>query len=47
LQAIYAFNPGDFPAFIGQQVDVFIKAPTRPDGTQNPTPGLMAFRAAT
>ena len=34
LQAIYAFHPGDFPAFIGQQVDVFIKAPTRPDGTQ-------------
>jgi multidrug resistance efflux pump len=46
LQAIYAFHPGDFPAFIGQQVDVFIKAPTRPDGTQNPTPGLMAFRGA-
>ena len=47
LQAIYAFHSGDFPAFVGQQVDVFIKAPTRPDGTQNPTPGLMAFRAAT
>jgi HlyD family secretion protein len=29
LQVIYAFAPKDFPAFVGQQVDVFIKAPTR------------------
>jgi multidrug resistance efflux pump len=26
LQVIYAFAPKDFPAFVGQQVDVFIKA---------------------
>jgi hypothetical protein len=30
LQAIYAFRPNDFPAFVGQQVDVFIKAERRP-----------------
>ena len=29
LQVIYAFGPKDFPAFVGQQVDVFIKAPPR------------------
>jgi HlyD family secretion protein len=29
LQVIYAFAPQDFPAFVGQQVDVFIKAPAR------------------
>lgn len=27
LQAIYSFSPKDFPAFVGQQVDVFIEAP--------------------
>jgi HlyD family secretion protein len=27
LQAIYAFNPADFHAFVGQQVDVFVEAP--------------------
>ncbi|MCI0736371.1 MAG: efflux RND transporter periplasmic adaptor subunit [Beijerinckiaceae bacterium] len=27
LQVIYAFAPNDFPAFVGQQVDVFIEAP--------------------
>jgi multidrug resistance efflux pump len=43
LQAIYAFHPNDFPAFVGQQVDVFIKASTRPDGTQNPTSGRIDF----
>jgi HlyD family secretion protein len=31
LQAIYAYAPGDFPAFIGQQVDVFIEAREHPD----------------
>jgi multidrug resistance efflux pump len=40
LQAIYAFRPNDFPAFVGQQVDVFIKASTRAVATQNPTSGL-------
>jgi hypothetical protein len=29
LQAIYEFTPNEFPAFVGQQVDVFIAAPTR------------------
>jgi HlyD family secretion protein len=29
LQVIYAFAPKDFPAFVGQQVDIFIKAPAR------------------
>ncbi len=29
LQVIYAFAPKDFPAFVGQQVDVFIKAAAR------------------
>jgi multidrug efflux pump subunit AcrA (membrane-fusion protein) len=40
LQAIYAFRPNDFPAFVGQQVDVFIKASTRAVATQSPTSGL-------
>jgi HlyD family secretion protein len=29
LQVIYAFAPKDFPAFVGQQVDIFIKAAAR------------------
>jgi multidrug efflux pump subunit AcrA (membrane-fusion protein) len=29
LQVIYTFAPKDFPAFVGQQVDIFIKAPAR------------------
>jgi HlyD family secretion protein len=36
LQVIYAFAPKDFPAFVGQQVDVFIKAPTRAEGLKHP-----------
>lgn len=44
LQAIYAFQPLDFPAFVGQQVDVFVQAPKRADAAQNPNSGLMAFR---
>ena len=40
LQAIYAFRPNDFPAFVGQQVDVFIKASTRAVAMQSPTSGL-------
>jgi multidrug efflux pump subunit AcrA (membrane-fusion protein) len=47
LQVIYAFNPSEFPAFVGQQVDVFIRATKRADATQNPTPGLTAFKAMT
>src|SRR5262252_4661768 len=43
LQAIYAFHPSDFPAFIGQQVDVFVKASTRAVATQRPTSGLPAL----
>lgn len=44
LQAIYAFAPADFPAFVGQQVDVFIDTPSRAEGTENPTSGHIAFR---
>jgi len=29
LQVIYSFNRGDLPLFVGQQMDVFIDAPTR------------------
>jgi multidrug resistance efflux pump len=43
LQAIYAFAPNQFPAFVGQQVDVFIAAPSRDASTQNPTSGQVAF----
>jgi HlyD family secretion protein len=46
LQAIYAFAPSDFPAFVGQQVDVFIAAPTRKAATRDPTSGRIAFGAA-
>jgi HlyD family secretion protein len=45
LQVIYAFAPKDFPAFVGQQVDVFVKAPTRPETARQPTSGRMAFDA--
>jgi hypothetical protein len=43
LQAIYAFAPSDFPAFVGQQVDVFIAAPSRAAATRSPTSGEIAF----
>jgi len=43
LQAIYAFAPSDFPAFVGQQVDVFIKAPARTAAAKNPTSGSRVF----
>jgi hypothetical protein len=26
LQALYQFNPKDLPAYIGQQMDIFIEA---------------------
>ena len=43
LQAIYAFHPNDFPVFVGQQVDVFVKASTRAVATQRPISGLPAL----
>ena len=43
LQAIYAFAPSQFPAFVGQQVDVFIDAPSRAAATRRPTSGEIAF----
>jgi energy-coupling factor transporter ATP-binding protein EcfA2 len=43
LQAIYAFAPSAFPAFVGQQVDVFIAAPSRAAATRSPTSGQIAF----
>jgi multidrug resistance efflux pump len=44
LQAIYDFAPSEFPAFVGQQVDVFIVAPGRAAATRSPTSGQIAFR---
>ena len=38
LQAIY-----EFAAFVGQQVDVFIAAPSRAPATRNPTSSQIAF----
>jgi hypothetical protein len=35
LQAIYEFAPSEFPAFVGQQVDVFIAAPSRAAATRS------------
>jgi len=43
LQALYEFNPSEFPAFVGQQVDVFIAAPSRAAATRKPTSGKIAF----
>ena len=45
LQAIYEFAPSEFPAFVGQQVDVFIAAPGREAATRNPTSGQVVFGA--
>jgi multidrug resistance efflux pump len=45
LQAIYEFAPSEFPAFVGQEVDVFITAPTRGAATSDPTSGQIAFGA--
>jgi multidrug resistance efflux pump len=47
LQAIYEFSPSAFPAYVGQEVDVFITAPTRDAATGNPTSGQIAFGART
>jgi multidrug resistance efflux pump len=46
LQAIYEFAPSEFPAFVGQQVDVFIAAPSRGAATQKPNSGQIAFSPA-
>ena len=43
LQALYEFAPSEFPAFVGQQVDVFIAAPSRKSATRNPTSDQVAF----
>jgi hypothetical protein len=43
LQAIYQFSPSAFPVFVGQQVDVFIAAPSRAAATRSPTSGQTAF----
>ena len=43
LQAIYEFAPSAFPAFVGQQVDVFMAAPSRAAATRRPTSGQIAF----
>ena len=43
LQAIYEFAPSAFPAFVGQQVDVFIAAPSRAVASRSPTSGQIAF----
>src|SRR5262249_15459687 len=45
LQVIYAFAPKDFPAFVGQQVDVFVKAPARGDAKEQPVSGRIAMDA--
>jgi HlyD family secretion protein len=46
LQALYAFSPAEFPAFVGQQVDVFLSAPSRAEASKNPTSGRIALRAS-
>ena len=46
LQALYEFAPSEFPAFVGQQVDVFIAAPSRKSATRNPTSGQVVFSSA-
>ena len=46
LQVLYEFAPSEFPAFVGQQVDVFIAAPSRKSATRSPTSGQIAFSPA-
>jgi len=38
LQVIYAFDPSELPVFVGQQMDVFIEAPTVADRSNTPLP---------
>jgi HlyD family secretion protein len=45
LQVIYAFAPKDFPAFVGQLVDVFVKAPARGNAKELPVSGRIAMDA--
>jgi HlyD family secretion protein len=45
LQVIYAFAPKDFPAFVGQLVDVFVKAPARANAKELPVSGRIAMDA--
>jgi HlyD family secretion protein len=47
LQVIYAFAPESFPAFVGQQVDVYLEAPSRAVAAEHPTSGRSALRAPT
>ena len=43
LQAIYKFAPSDFLAFVGQQVDVFIAAPSRAATTRGATAATATY----
>lgn len=40
LQVIYAFDSSDLSAYVGQQVDAFIKAAPRGSSTPSPAPGV-------
>jgi len=46
LQVIYAFAPKDFPAFVGQQVDVFIKAGARGEASGRAAMDSLGDKAA-
>lgn len=46
LQVLYAFAPKDFPAFVGQQVDVFIKASPRAEVMRHPASGQIGYGAS-
>jgi HlyD family secretion protein len=46
LQVLYAFAPKDFPAFVGQQVDVFIKASPRAEVMRHPASGHIVYGAS-
>jgi multidrug resistance efflux pump len=41
LQTIYAYTPGNFPAFVGQQVDVFIETHEHADLARPKTAGVI------
>jgi HlyD family secretion protein len=45
LQVIYAFAPKDLPAFVGQQVDVFVKASAGGNAKEQPVSGRIAMDA--
>lgn len=44
LQVIYAFPPADFPAYVGQQVDVFLAAQSHAVAAEPRTSGRVGFR---